>query len=416
MNSIGLEYLSAVMLETPDIFIGASSKHLFHSSAEKQVHNYLLDFLTDHGKFPTPQTLTLETGVGLPVTIEPASYYLQHLRRRHVFRSLQRASEEAGPYMTGKGIDPDKALEIISDTVYQLSLTEGGAQIFDFRDAKSVVISTLAQQVTMGGMLGIELGWPYLDNMTGGILAGDLFSIVSRPGKGKTWMMVYASWRAWLAGYTPLLLTMEMPAVQIYQRLASLHSHTPAMALKIGQLTSNQEWKLKEDLEALKGAEKPFWIIDGQMNAGIDDTIRLTSRLKPDILFVDGAYMLKHPNKNLRRSDRVSEVCDSLKTLASTMPIPVVATWQLNREATKLKDTETLGTEHIAESDNISRLSSVMMALLNDKTPDSIHTREVFLVKGRGGEMGSWKINWDFFGMDFTQRKSEKDTSDLKYV
>lgn len=412
MKSVGLDYLAALCSggSITDLVEAGDIGHLFHTEAEKAALDYVRSHAMSHGALPKPDTVSAHTGAFLIEPKEPASYYLKHLHRRHIETTLRQASKQCEPFMaTGPTKDPEAALEIMAKAVFDLSLRHMDAQILDFRNAREAVLSQFIQQQVHGSITGIRTGWQTLDEMMGGCQAGDLISYVARPGMGKTWSLLYSAHYAWEVQHqTPLVVSLEMPAIQIQQRMAALFAHIPSMGLKTGFLTTEEETKLKDHLVALGDADRPFWLVDGQMSVSIEDLLMIAKMLNPSAIYVDGAYMLDHPNKMLNHFAKVSAVATFLKKdLAMGLKVPVFASWQLNRESTKTKKGEIPGLQNIGDSDEIGRLSSVVLGLFEDKTPESIHTRLVHILKGRGGEVGQFRHRWDFMGMNFSEVEEE---------
>ena len=82
--------------------------------------------------------------------------------------------------------------------------------------------------------------------------------------------------------------------------------------------------------------------------------------------------------------------------------IPVVASWQFNRGAEKkMEKDKQVGLEDIGYTDEIGQLSSVVLGLMQEESIETIMTREVRILKGRDGEVGTFYTKWDFINMDF---------------
>ncbi len=317
MKSLGLDYIAAACVEAKvDAFVQAGEiKHLFHTDSEKAALAYVTSHVMQHGAMPNIETVGIHTGALLVQPKEPASYYLQHLNRRHIELRLREAVKDVTPYMeSGPGKDPEKALDHIASAVFELSLQHMDAQILDFRNAREAVLAAFIQQQVHGSVVGIETGWPSLDQMTGGCQTGDLISYVARPGMGKTWSLLYSAHHAWTKqGKVPLVVSLEMPAIQVQQRMAALTAHVPASGVKTGHLTNNEEAKLKATLLDLGKEERPFWLVDGQMSVTIEDLLMMARMIQPDAIYVDGAYMLEHPDPRLNKWAKVGEVAGFLK-------------------------------------------------------------------------------------------------------
>jgi hypothetical protein len=89
---------------------------------------------------------------------------------------------------------------------------------------------------------------------------------------------------------------------------------------------------------------------------------------------------------------------DIKQHLAEGLNIPVVQSFQFNREASK-KNMGEVGLENIAGSDAIGQLSSVVLGLFEDEGIETALQRKIRVLKGRNGEQGEFSINWRFGGL-----------------
>lgn len=157
--------------------------------------------------------------------------------------------------------------------------------------------------------------------------------------------------------------------------------------------------QLSDDLLKLQEAESSFYILDTNIAGKVADIKLICSQLKPDAVFVDGAYLLIADSR-YGKYEKVGEVCRELKRLATDCNIPVIASWQLNRESKKAKS---LGIEHIAGSDEIGQLSSVVLGLLEEDSIATAKRKMIDILKGRSGEKGIFYTNWCFKTMSFSE-------------
>ena len=154
--------------------------------------------------------------------------------RRHVEFTLKNAMTKAAEQLKA-GVQPD-ALATMATAVMDLVSAKFGTAIVDFRDAYDLLVPAWVAKVK-GLDGGLKLGWPYLDNMTGGMRHGDLISYVGRPGMGKTWQMLYGAHYGWLQaekdpnspGSSRMFVSMEMNPLAIEERLAAMHLSIPAV-------------------------------------------------------------------------------------------------------------------------------------------------------------------------------------------
>src|SRR5690606_31827432 len=144
--------------------------------------------------------------------------------------------------------------------------------------------------------------------------------------------------------------------LSIQQRLAALQAHIPAGQLKHATLSSHNLGKLKTGLTTIKGYHAPFYVVDGNLAATVEDIWMMARQLKPAAIFLDGAYLVKHPTER-DRYRRVAENAELIKSELAALA-PVVCSWQFARTATKKQNTkkgEKVGLEDIGYSDAIAQ-------------------------------------------------------------
>jgi replicative DNA helicase len=301
---------------------------------------------------------------------------------------------------------------MIEEAIVRLTTYRHHNQIVDFRKARDTIVSDLKQKMLNVGDYGIRTGWEYLDNMTNGLVGGDLVSIIGRPAAGKTWLQLYLARHAWFNQTKAcMFVSMEMNPLLIQQRLMSMQGSFALNDMKTGHLTSMVKNKLYKGFTEIEAHGKPFWIVDGNMTASIDDIRLLAMQLQPEFIVIDGAYLLKNPDTRLDRFARVAENTRLLKqSVAEDQKVPVFGSYQFNREAAKKaksKSGPSTGLEDIAFSDEVGQVSSLVLALTQKESTATLTRKSVELLKGRNGEFGSWDINWDFNHMDFSQCKEQ---------
>lgn len=366
-----------------------------------------------HGKLPSPGTMTELWTDELPKVEEPVSYYLDQMRPNHVRKRMQVAVTEANKFM---GDDPMKALEIIEASVVKLT-SIGGPAVLDLRKSHDLLMKHL--KTKWSGAASFHLGWPGFDDNSGGMMAGDLITLVGKSGLGKTWMILSRALHVWKTHKVPVVfITMEVMRERLLERAASILSKTPASYMKHGilpNLFQKADKSLAKVFNELEDFEVPFYIVDGNLAASVQDASRIVRQVDAKALFVDGAYLMKVPGGSRNPFERISQGVEYLKgDIATKLRIPVFATYQFNRSTKELKKGQRPGLDHIAGSDDIGRLSSVVLGMFEDPdNPETLTTRELSVVKGRDGETGTIKVHWDFTKMNFDQVMHNEEMAEL---
>lgn len=422
-ESLGLKYLAAALREPLERFLAAGDlTPLLRTPAEERAFHFIRTHVLRHGKLPKPATVAQQADTPMERQREPASYYLDNLKLRRIDRTLRGLVDDASEKLNADK-DPRAALDMLSTGALELIRADRIQEVSDLRQAQEPVLEEheLRQQ---GVLQGVLLGWPYIDEQMGGMGKGDLTSLVGRPEKGKTWLLVHAAHHAWhVQKKRVLVVSMEMAVPQMRRRFAALHAKVPAMALKLGQLGDPWKRKLRTALRRIETADNPLYIVDGNLALEVNQLLRLVHQLQPDVVYVDGAYLMRVEDKSLQRFRRIDEVAEQLKSDVSPLA-PTLATWQFRREqgsSKRRKDVEpTL--DDIYGSDVIAQASSVVLGILaEEETPETLLCKVVSLEKGREGEKGRFRVHWDFETMRFdqlVQRRQEKpeDAEEAQYL
>lgn len=365
----------------------------------------LFDFIRKHamgyGALPKRKTIkkwATENACTIPTKEaidESPKYYLDQIETRNLKLGLKGAMMDAEKLRLA---NPQESLNSLTGEVILLNQQRRRKQLLNFAEGGDKLVHEEFIKTLQNSDTGLKFGWPTFDKMSGGLAGGDVVSIVGRPGMGKTYMELHAMLHAWGQGLTTLFVSMEMKVTPIAQRLAAMYTNTSIAELKSGQIATKKYNGMRNVLGGMQG-QHGMWVADGALSAKVADVQMLCAQLQPDVLFIDGAYLLRCENPRLARHDRINTNVEDIKMmLAEQLNIPVVQSFQFNREMTK-KGVEEVGLENIAGSDAIGQLSSVVLGLFEEDSIETAVQRKIRVLKGRNGEQGEFNINWRFGGM-----------------
>jgi len=147
-----------------------------------------------------------------------------------------------------------------------------------------------------------------------------------------------------------------------------------------------------------------FFVVDGNLAACAEDVYILADQLNCHRVFIDGAYLLRHKNPKLDRYTRVAENVELMKRYVTDLDMSTFASWQFNRNGSQKgkKKGEEATLDDIGYSDAIGQVSSIVLGLFQEEGIETMNQREIKVLKGRNGEVGGFKINWNFNIMDFS--------------
>ena len=221
------------------------------------------------------------------------------------------------------------------------------------------------QRLVGDGILGIPTIFDTVNATGVGWLPGELISVFARPGIGKTWFMVYSAAKAAMSGYKTLLISTEMPLSAINLRADVVFAQMMGYEFSHRALRSGDQ--IDEDayekfLLELEG--RPLLVcdhIEGQTSMTIGAINQLIRKHSPDIVVVDGAYLVNSGTGKRAAWEESHALFYGLKSLCTAQNITIMVSTQANREADDLYVPPQAHT--VAFGDSLLRASDVLLSL-----------------------------------------------------
>jgi replicative DNA helicase len=199
---------------------------------------------------------------------------------------------------------------------------------------------------------------------------------------------------------TVLVLSLEMSAQQLVQRMLCSEAKVDAQAVRTGFLSSSDWHRLTAAAGRLSEA-KIF--IDDSPGVTVLEARAKARRMKAehglDMLVVDYLQLMRGRASLDNRQQEISEISRSLKALAKELNVPVVALSQLSRavEARAQRDFRPQLSD-LRESGALEQDADVILFLYRAKVykedvpPDEENIAEVIIGKQRNGPIGTVKV------------------------
>lgn len=382
--------------------------HLFElDPVGKPAHDFIKSYIETTGQMPSIDLVEEESEVNF--TAEDAAPEWLHAKatEEHVKRAMKLMVQNAKDTFND---DPLGALSQMSQAIYDLEAARAAPNVSSFKDAIDVLWPYLLNKWNPNGGT-VEFGWQYLDSQSGGLQAGDMISLVGQPGKGKTWFMLWIALNIWRTLKQPVVfVSLEMSKEQVLERLAAMYTHTAADFFKFGQAPSlfakgpSPKAKVKQQLIDLKASDMPdLIVVDGTQIATAEDVIAVCRQYGAAACLIDAAYALDTDGVKSIYEGVAKNVKTLKRKLAAPLQIPVIASWQFEN-LKNLKKGEKPSMDNIGYTRAIAEYSSIILALLQEEeqgNAESLYQRIIDVLKGRNGEVGQFRVKWDFQNMDF---------------
>jgi replicative DNA helicase len=384
---------------------------ILESGVERRVYDFIRRHHDTHRVLPDAEVIGENTGVVLPDTDQPVSYYMQRTRQRALFNQL---ATENGPYnrLQEALASPRTRMREMQDAIdemyrVKMRFIDAGTGI-ETSDYLLGEVSRLAMEARMsdGTLSGITTGYEPVDQEMGGYNPGDLVVWVGRPGRSKSWKLLKQCHAAWNAGYKPLYISMEMGGVQNMRRLLGIHTGINPTHMKRGTIQTLALPYLERGIAELL-EKRPLHMVTANFSRTVDQVANFIDEYTPDICYIDAGYLLSPRKKRYGSSGRretISDVIEELKELSANSNIPFVITVQFNRQAEHRRRAGSgesfnpiahLSLAEIGETDVIGQVATHVLGIEYPPPPLDQHRYRCFgFLKGREGESGWWLTNF----------------------
>jgi len=248
---------------------------------------------------------------------------------------------------------------------------------------------------------GVATGFEKLDKETSGLQPSDFIIIAGRPSMGKTaFALNIAQYVGVEVGGKVLVLSLEMSAQQLVQRMLCSEAKVDSQAVRTGFLNSSDWHRLTAAAGRL--SEAGIFIDDSPALSVLEARAK-ARRMKAEhglnLLIIDYLQLMRGRAALENRQQEISEISRSLKALAKELNVPVVALSQLSRavETRSQRDFRPQLSD-LRESGALEQDADVILFLYrqsvykDDVPPDEANLAEVIIGKQRNGPIGTVKV------------------------
>ena len=265
--------------------------------------------------------------------------------------------------------DPMAAMAALKAEVTKLSSLAEVGQDLTLAGAFNQLRSTYETVQASRGVVGIPYPWAQLNEETQGMQGSQFIVLYARPKSMKSWLALYCAMYAYKhARRKVLFYSREMSPKLVAQRAATLFCEVDYKAYKNGTLQPHMKDRVFQMLEEMIDDEKaegqygrnqPYFKIISDTGGsggggGVSWLHAKVKEAKPDIVFVDGIYLMKDDRSSSRSADwkNITHISQDLKRMAQDEDIPVFGITQANRGSEKEKEQQLSG---IGYSDAIAQ-------------------------------------------------------------
>lgn len=265
-----------------------------------------------------------------------------------------------------------------------------------------------------GGAAALTTGWTALDQLTGGIAAGELWLFAGFTGTGKSKLAYNLAYHAaFVLGRHVVFATSEAARDQVRRNLIVRHTHSPRFecpggldyeAVRRGTLDAAGERVLAAALSDLSEQSGTVWTLQLPYRATVEslrEQVLARHRTRPvDLLIVDYLGLLAGTAHRATDREEQSDVLLAAKRLATDgvegVPLPVVSPWQISRKGeAEARITKRYLKSALAETAQAERSADLILAVYREEaTPEVLSAQVLKYRDGREGD--SFALRADF--------------------
>lgn len=372
------------------------------------IWDFIISHHIENGEVPSEDMTFAKLGISLPDNSDGIKSLISDIKKRALWEQSMAMHEKMGSVLEDR-TDMGALLPLVSEYLMEVYKSDVAGQKVSSLLALGPEVMAFYDRMKAGER-GILAPWDAMNEATLGWWPGDFVVFAARMGVGKTFTLLLLARQAWVDGAKVLFVGTEMSQLTLAMRFFAIHFHLAYKDFRRGRLETVVEERARDAIAMITG-DHGINVVGDDFDSDINVIVSAVEQTRPDILFVDGLYLVK--NKGHDRHTRVSNTADDLKRMAKRLGLPVIVSTQFNREVTNNTRTA-ISAENIGISDVIGWNADVMYGQYqtDDMKEDSVMGyRPMKLREGSGDE---FYVKWDFETMTFEQDATSSDV-DKKY-
>lgn len=351
---------------------------------------------------------TLEKIGGIAFVVEVANlvpstdsvnYYAAIVRDKAVQRRMIRMAEDIRNRCYRGDEETDDILATAQQSVIEISQgrsTRGLVPISRYLDEGLENLEQLSQKSDR--VTGVPMGFIDLDRRTSGLHPAELIILAARPAMGKSSLALNIAQNvAVKAKKNVAIFSLEMPGVQVANRMLSSEARLAAEKIKKGEIKDDEWGKIGNAISVL-----------AQAGIYVDDTSNITvgeigARARKlmlekglDLVVIDYLQLISGTGRGANRQQEITEISRGLKILANDLNIPIIALSQLSRASDKEKREPVLS--DLRDSGAIEQDADMVMFLHREgyyhEDAEEPNKTKLNFAKHRNGEVGYDFLTW----------------------
>jgi hypothetical protein len=386
--------------------LGLRSEHV--QDEDQAVFELCETSIRKNSRLPTLIEIKAATDVDIILPSDPFDPDL--FGRKVAERALMNKLKDGlGPITREVLVDPTEARKKIAELVKETSWSLGSVASYTDPSIADAIFDSYEQAKSRkGGLLGYSSPWPNVDCHSMGLQPGELTVVLAKRKTGKTWVLL--KWFVHILrndlkpGESILIASMEMPAVQMYRRMAAIDLHLDYANFRAGRLTVEEEKRLKEWVERMRDGDDSWptvHVAGADVIRSVGDICDKVAELDSKLVGLDGLYILGRDSKKGMWERTIDNVSELKLDLCAGMNIGCLATSQFR--GGKNKNELNADADDAAYAKAIGDWADAMRGLFMNPAYEKNKKRVFRAMESREFQGVDLVINFDLDTMNFKE-------------
>jgi KaiC/GvpD/RAD55 family RecA-like ATPase len=346
---------------------------------------FVIEYMDEYRTPPDISVLSEETGYDeFNEPVAPVEYVIDKLRDRYQRKVLRGVVTKMGR-LSGQ---PDESLNYGLEELTKLKVA-------------TAPVGSMITSDDFGGTLadyerrkenpsdGLSFGYEMLDMHLAGLMVGELYVVLARPKRYKSWQLLKSAFQNYVVGEKNIFVeTMEMPEEEMRNRFHCMIAQVSWYRFKHGHLTEQDKAALIEVGEEIKSLDHKITFHRSKIGERkVPLIVELAKDAGAEVLYIDQLSWFDGA-KDEGSWRIIGQIMEQLKDAASNFPIMMAA--QYNRA--QAQETHIGDLANIALADAVGQTADMLLGIYASR--DMLENKLIHygVVDSRNFEPVTWEI------------------------
>jgi replicative DNA helicase len=406
------EHFISCLLRSKNMRLVAEARitpEYFQDDQHRRVFEYVIRHHQQYGQMPLAVHIRRNWPEYRVLKVEhDLDYYVDEMKKQYLFEQMQLTLADMQEELEGR--DPQAALRILQETVGTLSMIDSAMVDVDLSATYEQRLEDYEEfRENKGKLRGITTGFPSLDKATLGLQPKQFVVLVGLPKAGKSTMLLAMAIAAHTLGLKVLFIGFEMSNQEQGARYDSMVAKVDHLRLLSGEIGTKDIRDLERAGEARAGLDEFISSTDISAGATISAVAAKIDQYKPDVVFIDGLYLMDDENGEPKGSSQaLTNISRGCKRMAQLKEVPIVGTTQVLHS--KVSRSMGIQASSVGYTSAFGQDCDLMVAVEAVEDEPDIQRGKALL--NRIGPRVEFEIEWDWSTGTFEETDAEDDDAD----